>query len=108
MNLSMLKALVVTSVVTASFGLGTTAAYAADNRDYSNLEQCVSVNHSTGNISQTVTVINKCHHAISFAVDREAANSSCYYLASQATQKVKWNMRDAYHGTYACSGGNAH
>ena len=94
-----------TSKIALIAAFGTVAAsslFAAPAMAAPSLPSCVSVRHRTGIVYQTVYIKNNCRGEKGWIVDKEAGNSKCFKINAGKSDKHSWNIRDRYHGTYAC------
>lgn len=59
---------------------------------------CARVDHSVGNITQTVKITNKCRRTVSAIVQRAGGDSPCYIIRPGNARKEKWSKFQAFQG----------
>lgn len=60
---------------------------------------CVTVSHSSGWVTQTTTVTNRCGYTVSFVVHRVGPDSPCLHASPNTSRSYKWSNGLNYEGT---------
>ncbi|WP_214325043.1 hypothetical protein [Nonomuraea sediminis] len=70
--------------------LGATPAQATTATSAAAASWCVSVQHWTGKVTQTVKVTNNCNYAVSYQVKRRGPDPSCVVLQPGGSHWNQW------------------
>jgi hypothetical protein len=60
---------------------------------------CASVSHTTGWVTQTVTIRNHCSYTLSFVVHRFGPDSPCLHVSPGHYRYYRWGNGLNYYGT---------